>query len=260
MAFTNVLKTNIYIKELLSVAKSFRNGLKNPVVTKRGSDAFVFVLSGDCTYECEGGVSFNAREGDIIYLARGSNYVMTHKNSNLFSYFVCNFNFDSDEPRLCALVSPQKARGAESLFARLYRAYSRSSDSSFTEAVSILYSIYSIMLSDSARAYVSTAAREKLLDAKNHIDDSFTDPSLSVAEVAERFDMSDVYFRKLFRMVFGVAPSQYIISKRLSNAEALMLDNTLSIEDCALQSGFSTVQYFCRIYKAKRGISPGKSR
>lgn len=34
----------------------------------------------------------------------------------------------------------------------------------------------------------------------------------------------------------------------------------LSLEECALQSGFSSLQYFCRVFKKEFNISLGRFR
>ena len=34
----------------------------------------------------------------------------------------------------------------------------------------------------------------------------------------------------------------------------------LTLEECALQSGFSSLQHFCKTFKSVYGISPGKYR
>ncbi|MBQ7054474.1 MAG: helix-turn-helix transcriptional regulator, partial [Oscillospiraceae bacterium] len=83
---------------------------------------------------------------------------------------------------------------------------------------------------------------------------------LSVTSLAESIDLSEVYFRKLFKAQFDVSPAQYIISVRLKKAKELMRSPFLSLEECALQSGFSSLQYFCRVFKKATGATPGSYR
>ena len=90
------------------------------------------------------------------------------------------------------------------------------------------------------------------------MDERFKDAAFGVASVAEEIGISEVYLRKLFRAQFGISPSKYLILVRLENAKALMKYPFLNLEECALQSGFSSLQYFCRLFKKETGISPGK--
>ncbi|MBE6651758.1 MAG: helix-turn-helix transcriptional regulator [Ruminococcaceae bacterium] len=99
-----------------------------------------------------------------------------------------------------------------------------------------------------------------MIEARFYIDENFNLPEFSITLLAERIEMSEVYLRKLFRAQYGISPSKYLISVRLKNAKKLMKYPFLTLEECALQSGFSSLQYFCRLFKKETGISPGKYR
>ena len=92
---------------------------------------------------------------------------------------------------------------------------------------------------------------------------SFMTQKMNV-EFAEDADikavMSNVYFRSLFKAQYHLSPSQYIISVRLKNAKSLMKYSFLTLEECALQSGFSSLQYFCRVFKKYTGMTPSEYR
>ena len=262
MEFINILKTKLYISAINSVVKSQRLGSehKRICIKSRHCDAFIFVLSGSCRYKCRGTQPFVASTGDIIYLAKGAEYTILHEDDDVFSFIFCDFEFDTDSPRLCTLCKTLERAGIQDLFYKLFKSFSADTPLSFTESISILYKIYSEMIFLSDREYLSSPSRVKVREIKNAIDSSFTDPSLSVEALARDANISEVYLRKLFGSEFGTSPSQYIIAKRIANAEALMKEKTLSAEECARQSGFSSLQYFCRIYKAKKGHSPKNSR
>lgn len=262
MSCIDILKTKLCISDILSVVKSQRTSFvgKELFVKSRHSDAFVFVLSGKCLYECRGSSPFLAKEGDVIYLANGAEYKMIHKENGVFSYIFCDFMFLSDDGRASVAIPSLEKREICDSFFKLHKAFSRENPASHAECLSLLYKIYSDIILISERDYLSSPTANTVRRAKNIIDDSFTSTELSVESVATEVGVSEVYLRRLFNLEFGTSPSQYIISKRLANAEALMKEKTLSIEECAKQSGFSSLQYFSRIYKAKKGISPGKAR
>jgi AraC-like DNA-binding protein len=99
-----------------------------------------------------------------------------------------------------------------------------------------------------------------MLEAKRYIEDNFNLPELSISMIAEKIGISEVYLRKLFKAQFATSPAKYLISVRLKNAKKLMKYPFLSLEECAMQSGFSSLQYFCRLFKKETGISPGSYR
>ena len=85
--------------------------------------------------------------------------------------------------------------------------------------------------------------------------------SLSVSALAKIADMSEVYFRKLFKAEVGVSPLKYIISVRLKKAKQLMKNYPfLTLEECARQSGFSSLHYFSRVFLSEFGTNPSKYR
>ena len=97
-------------------------------------------------------------------------------------------------------------------------------------------------------------------DAKRYIDFHFMDVNLSVREIAESLDMSEVYFRKLFKERYCQSPIQYIVSVRLCKARELMQYPFLTLEECALQSGFSSQQYLSKVFKKNIGTTPAAYR
>ena len=262
MVYTDILKTNLYISRVFSVIKSQRSGLEYKKLSVKGrhSDAFIFVLSGSCRYECRGCAPFVASVGDVIYLAKGAEYTMLHENDDMFSFVFCDFEFASEETRRCACIQTLEKSDVRDLFFKLLKSFGKGTPSSHADSLSILYRIYSDLIVLSERAYISSPATTKVREVKAMIDESFTSPELSVEMLASRAGVSEVYLRRLFNSEFGISPSQYIIAKRIANAEALMREKTISIEECAKQSGFSSLQYFCRIYKSKKGITPAKGR
>ena len=83
---------------------------------------------------------------------------------------------------------------------------------------------------------------------------------ISNGELAALLNISEVYFRRLFKSEYGCSPSQYILSVRLKNAKTYLSYPFLTVEECAAKSGFSSVQYFCRVFKKELGVTPSKYR
>ncbi|MBE7053207.1 MAG: helix-turn-helix transcriptional regulator [Ruminococcaceae bacterium] len=256
----NVDKNMIYIKNLISVFKSqIKKDVKLRNVDGRFSDAFIYIISGSCKYEFADKSEFTVNGGDILYLAKDAKYKM-NVLSDIYKYVCCNFDFDLNETCQSNVYTPKNSSSVENLFYRLLKLYISSLPSSNAECLSILYSIYSDVISTSQSTYIDKEAKNKVLSAKEFIDACLKDVSLSVSIVSDNLNISEVYFRKLFKSQYGISPSQYIINKRIENAKHLMKHQYLTLEECALQSGFSSLQYFCRIFKKLTGITPSQYR
>ena len=255
-----ITEKNLYIKEISQVIRSeltFRN--KASFVTDRFSDCLIYVRSGSCRYTFDDGMCFEVRAGDILYLAYHASYRMNVGEEN-YSVVYCNFFFDSDELRKSRVYKVGMHSNAEILFRQLYKSYLSNKEQSFAECMAALYGIYSETINAAHGEYIGVDARSKVLQAKNRIDSEYMNVELSIEGLANECGVSQVYFRKIFRNIYRMAPTEYITAVRLKNAERIMLHTPLTLDECALRCGFSSVSYFCRVFKARYGISPARYR
>lgn len=257
---TDIAVQPLYINKLILVIRSqMQKSSARHIVNGRHSDAFVYILSGSCRYRFDDGTQFTVREGDLLYLADQAIYEMTLLSEN-YRFIFCDFTFEHDIPRKSNVYSPQDTSEAQTLFRRLLRCHQNPTGHSFPEEMSLLYQIYGIVQFFANSQYLEKSVRQKLEQIKAHIDINFSDNTLSVSRLAELGNVSEVYFRKIFKTLYGISPSQYITNARLKQAESLMKYPFLTLEECAKQSGFSTLQYFCRVFKKVKGITPAQYR
>lgn len=86
----------------------------------------------------------------------------------------------------------------------------------------------------------------------------FSEP-LGVAEFAEQAGLSLSRFSAIFRAETGSSPMQFFNAVRLGRAQGFLLDGA-TVEEASRRSGFSSVQYFCRVFRKHTGVSPGSFR
>ena len=72
-----------------------------PVIKKRHSDCFVYVLSGEAEYIFDG-KSYFAKSGNIVYLARNSQYSVRVTDEN-YTFFYVDFYFENPKQLLYLL-------------------------------------------------------------------------------------------------------------------------------------------------------------
>ena len=99
-----------------------------------------------------------------------------------------------------------------------------------------------------------------MTEAKLFIEQGAFDQSFTVSGAAERFGMSEAYFRRLFRSAHHTSPSNYIRSVRVERAKKLLSYQFVTLTDCAAQCGFSSVQYFTRVFRETTGMTPSQFR
>lgn len=253
------MQENVCIQRILSVVQGKIPSNKLLSVKERHSDAFVYVTEGSCTYRFDDETEFKAAAGDVFYLPNRSVYTM-YIHSEEYKFIFCDFEFAEAEARCSTICSNQELKNINNLFVKLLNRYNSSASNAYTECMSILYGIYSTLQQDTQKSYIGKSKERNMIKAKQLIDEGFNLPAFSISMLAEQLGISEVYLRKLFKEAYGVSPSSYLTSIRLKNARTLMRYTFLTLEECAVQSGFSSLQYFCRIFKKETGISPGKYR
>ena len=79
---------------------------------------------------------------------------------------------------------------------------------------------------------------------------------ISTASLARTLGYSVSHLSKSFHALFHVGVQRYINTVRLKNAVVLMREKRMSITDCAMESGFSSLRTFYRVFEQEFGCSP----
>lgn len=82
----------------------------------------------------------------------------------------------------------------------------------------------------------------------------------SLNEISEALHMNKYYVCHMFKNKTGHSLSDYLSEKLYENAVKLLTGTAYSIEEIALQCGFSATSSFTRFFKNKSGISPSQFR
>lgn len=83
---------------------------------------------------------------------------------------------------------------------------------------------------------------------------------LDISSISDFTGYSSSYLCKQFKGTMGLTINQYINQERIKKARKLLVETSANLGVIASQTGFGSVQYFCRIFKKKMGISPGDFR
>ena len=257
-----ITDTDFAIGAIFDVIKAENRNVvgKRAFVNGRGCDVFVYIISGACEYIFDNKEAFTDGAGDIMYLCKNERYTISVKEGP-YRFIFCDFEFCDGSPKQSAVYTPKDESGAEKIFTRLLNVYNQRGKSAFSDSLSLVYRIYSMIISCAEDFYVKKSLKAKIAEAREYADKHYADFGMSVGTLAGIADMSEVYFRRYFKIEVGTSPAKYIISKRLNNAIRLMtLYPFLSLEDCAKQSGFNSLHYFSRVFTKELGVSPSKYR
>lgn len=99
----------------------------------------------------------------------------------------------------------------------------------------------------------------RLLRAKDRMDGA-PHEAWPIQRLAEVSAVSVAYFAREFKKAFGLPPHRYLLSRRIERAAALLRDTELPITDIALETGWTSLGTFGRIFRDITGTSPGELR
>ena len=112
--------------------------------------------------------------------------------------------------------------------------------------------------------YVITLSVDKVTKvdhAKAYIDQYYYRNDLKLDLVANHTGMSKYSLCKEFHKKYGVSPGKYLGALRISQACHLLTTNSdYTLQKISEMVGYSNNNYFGKVFKAEKGISPDKYR
>jgi AraC-like DNA-binding protein len=94
-----------------------------------------------------------------------------------------------------------------------------------------------------------------LLRAKDLADRRYAE-SLAVADLARAAHLSPAHFSREFRRAFGESPHQYLLTRRLERAAALLRTTDWSVARICLAVGLTSVGSFTTSFRRMFGVTP----
>lgn len=219
-------------------------------VKPRAVDALAFRISGEAEFICCGERIFS-HPGDIFFLPKNTPYTVNYTEGEIIVFHFCaggeyagakNFGGAFDEEIYgifvkAELVWKEKNPGYRYLCA------------------SLLYEILPYLCVTKPH----TVMPENFISAVSEINNRFSDGDLCIAGVCRKYNISETYFRRLFRRHYGKTPVEYLTELRLEYAENLLM-SFYTVEAAANASGFSDPKYFARVVRKKYGLTPSELR
>lgn len=79
---------------------------------------------------------------------------------------------------------------------------------------------------------------------------------ITTRRLAEMCYLSEGHFCRFFKAATGKTPLSYVNEYRVDRAAKLLFETDTPVTEIALSVGFSDVNYFSRVFRAIRGVSP----
>lgn len=102
----------------------------------------------------------------------------------------------------------------------------------------------------------TSASAERI---RQYLDEHFCE-TLTLPDIGKALNMSEYYLAHIFKDSFGCPPIQYVMKRRIGEAQNLLTDTNISITDITYRLGFGSVSHFTSTFSRYVGTSPGKYR
>ena len=96
--------------------------------------------------------------------------------------------------------------------------------------------------------------------ARDYVDNHFSQPDLSVETMCQLFNVSASHFSKVFRREIGTSFLNYLTQRRLDEAARLLTETEEKSRVIGEMVGYPEPNYFSYVFKKNRGVSPAKYR
>jgi len=127
----------------------------------------------------------------------------------------------------------------------------------YTEITAFIFFIMNEFTSEDTETLPETSP--SILTAQDYIERNFgKNPSLE--EIASAAGISREHLCRAFKKHYGINPVQYSNTLRISAAEQLLQNSSLSISEISSRLGFSDIYTFSKSFKKASGLPPGKFR
>lgn len=222
---------------------------------------YIEILEGTMTVTV-GQTSYPVSRGDIVFINSGLFHAGESKNGCMLRGLVVPVSeWSGGSPDLSFLMpdyNPIIGKNEEisRLLFSVYKEYTSGCvyQSATIRALLSLLRIYTCRIFALTGESKHNAAVKK---AAEFIRENY--PSeITVDELADHVNLSKFHFSRLFKEVTGLSPIVYLTRTRISRAIVLMEQTDLTMTEISSACGFSSPNYFNRVFKKFTGSTPHK--
>ncbi|NCA99297.1 MAG: AraC family transcriptional regulator [Clostridia bacterium] len=230
----------------------------------------LLVISGSAQYSIDG-VTCLAQAGDILVYNQGAIHdEMANPASDMVVFSLAVGNLQLLDREANQLVTPgfKPVFASGPAFSKLKHLfeliYAATAANDFRQAEfanyllrALLIAVDNQMLEQSDRLGEDKQALGG--EIKAYLDQHFLE-EITLSQVAQFMHVNQYYLAHCFKEYSGYSPLQYIIRRRIGEAQTLLLNTEFSVTQIASRVGYNNLNHFHSAFVKVVGMAPGKYR
>lgn len=255
---------------LLFVCKTSGEESAIPRVMHKHHDRLelMFIARGSGDYEI-GGINYSAQQGDLLVFNAGVVHdERPHLSSDSLIYscgieglsltgLMINHLISSDKSPVVASLEQDKTLLAlfETLWVQSYQKaphYGPITHSLLNALVMICRNIWQEKHAELSKSELTLGMR-----IKSYIDENYHE-QINLDIIAQELKVNLFYMIHVFKSYSGYSPKQYLIRRRVGEAQTLLLSTEHAVATIASMVGYENVNNFHRVFKMVVGLPPSQ--
>ena len=238
------------LRQLWRSTKSFQC-IGNP----KKQNLLLYLNGCKITYTDKDGNVYVANNGDVVYTPVGSEYRAIISSFKPEASHTIGINFLLTDEEGCPIVLSEKikifrAKDAPAISALFNRAAIDDRGYTTISGRIILMEILEQLI------YEPLTSEASIISKTIHYLSKHIEKNPSIADLAERCNVSEVYLRRKFKERMGISPAKYKNELRLGKAISYLKFGDISVQEISDMLGYATVSHFIKEFKRRFGTSP----
>lgn len=184
----------------------------------------------------------------------------THDTVLIYPTFLADVDFSPNSLEGIVRGDPEVA----AIFSALHEEYRAGGAGGEMMQKSLVYRLLAYLLRTYPTANPGAEREHRLMLTRfssvvRYVAENYTE-RITTAELAGMCYLSEGHFCRFFKSATGKTPLAYVNEYRIDKATALLANTDATVTEIALSVGFSDVNYFSRMFRRVKGMTPGAFR
>ncbi|MBR0599943.1 AraC family transcriptional regulator [Sinanaerobacter chloroacetimidivorans] len=260
------------IPALLYSCKTEDNHVKMPRVMHRHEDKaeVVFITCGSGVHYIDG-KKYYTKKGDLLLYNAGVIHDETanpNDNMNVYCIAVSNLNLKGRPINHFATEKMSSVINVEEDYEKFLNLLEIIHENTLenskpsTEIANYLLRTVIVMIDNLLQrksASIETEEYKTGKQIKKYIDEHYAD-NINLDTIASHFNMNLYYLGHIFKDMVGYSPMQYVIRRRIGEAQSLLINTDYSVTQIATTVGYNNTNHFHSVFYKMVGMTPAKYR